>query len=149
MAASLGRGLYGPDGKDCWAHPINKTYTHGANRNYMRALNYKKPSNEHHTGAILAPNPVQAVSPRGRFFADQTFHFETLRNAGSGGGSLVKERSLAGARQGPALIWIQTVSSSIFLGLRADYYQYLNLWYFKRFQAQWIQALAIVEGSCQ
>ena len=26
--------------------------------------------------------PVQAVSPRGRFFADQTFHFETLRNAG-------------------------------------------------------------------
>jgi pimeloyl-ACP methyl ester carboxylesterase len=34
------------------------------------------------TGAILEPNPVQAVSPRGRFFADQTFHFETLRNAG-------------------------------------------------------------------
>jgi alpha-beta hydrolase superfamily lysophospholipase len=27
-------------------------------------------------------NPVQTVSPRGRFFTDQTFHFETLRNAG-------------------------------------------------------------------
>lgn len=25
---------------------------------------------------------AQAFSPRGRFFADQTFHFETLRNAG-------------------------------------------------------------------
>jgi pimeloyl-ACP methyl ester carboxylesterase len=35
-----------------------------------------------HTGAISEPNPGQAVSPRGRFFADQTFHFETLRNAG-------------------------------------------------------------------
>jgi len=27
-------------------------------------------------------NPLRAVSPRGRFFTDQTFHFETLRNAG-------------------------------------------------------------------
>ena len=27
-------------------------------------------------------NTAQAVSPRGRFFTDQTFHFETLRNAG-------------------------------------------------------------------
>jgi hypothetical protein len=26
--------------------------------------------------------PAQAVSPRGCFFANQTFHFETLRNAG-------------------------------------------------------------------
>ena len=26
--------------------------------------------------------PAQAVSPRGRFFADQEFHYETLRNAG-------------------------------------------------------------------
>src|ERR1700758_3250885 len=33
-------------------------------------------------GAISEANPVNAVSPRGRFFADQTFHFETLRNAG-------------------------------------------------------------------
>src|ERR1700752_2264050 len=33
-------------------------------------------------GAILEANPVQAISPRGRFFTDQTFHFETLRNAG-------------------------------------------------------------------
>ena len=24
----------------------------------------------------------EALSPRGRFFANQTFHFETLRNAG-------------------------------------------------------------------
>ena len=32
--------------------------------------------------SVLAENPVQAVSPRGRFFTDQTFHFETLRNAG-------------------------------------------------------------------
>jgi len=32
--------------------------------------------------ATLNASPVQAVSPRGRFFADQTFHFETLRNAG-------------------------------------------------------------------
>jgi len=31
---------------------------------------------------ISQANPAQAVSPRGRFFADQTFHFETLRNAG-------------------------------------------------------------------
>jgi dienelactone hydrolase len=35
-----------------------------------------------HTSAILEPRPVQAVSPRGRFFANQTFHFETLRKAG-------------------------------------------------------------------
>ena len=27
-------------------------------------------------------HPAEALSPRGRFFADQTFHFETLRNAG-------------------------------------------------------------------
>src|SRR3974390_201456 len=32
--------------------------------------------------AALEADPVQAVSPRGRFFTDQTFHFETLRNAG-------------------------------------------------------------------
>ena len=32
--------------------------------------------------SILAENPAQAVSPRGRFFTDQAFHFETLRNAG-------------------------------------------------------------------
>src|SRR5215472_5620019 len=32
--------------------------------------------------AVLEAGPAQAVSPRGRFFADQTFHFETLRNAG-------------------------------------------------------------------
>src|SRR5262252_7699819 len=29
-----------------------------------------------------ATGPTQAVSPRGRFFANPTFHFETLRNAG-------------------------------------------------------------------
>jgi len=29
-----------------------------------------------------ATGPAQAVSPRGRFFADQEFHYETLRNAG-------------------------------------------------------------------
>jgi len=32
--------------------------------------------------STLAKNPGQAVSPRGRFFTDQTFHFQTLRNAG-------------------------------------------------------------------
>jgi pimeloyl-ACP methyl ester carboxylesterase len=32
--------------------------------------------------SILAENPAQALSPRGRFFTDQAFHFETLRNAG-------------------------------------------------------------------
>ena len=32
--------------------------------------------------AILEANPAPAVSPRGRFFTNQTFHFETLRNAG-------------------------------------------------------------------
>jgi pimeloyl-ACP methyl ester carboxylesterase len=32
--------------------------------------------------STLAENSAQAVSPRGRFFTDQTFHFETLRNAG-------------------------------------------------------------------
>jgi len=32
--------------------------------------------------AVLEAGPVQAVSPRGRFFTNQTFHFETLRNAG-------------------------------------------------------------------
>ena len=26
--------------------------------------------------------PAQPVSPHGRFFVNQTFHFETLRNAG-------------------------------------------------------------------
>jgi hypothetical protein len=35
-----------------------------------------------HQGAILEAGPAQALSPRGRFFTDQTFHFETLRNAG-------------------------------------------------------------------
>jgi len=29
-----------------------------------------------------ATGPAQAITPRGRFFASQTFHFETLRNAG-------------------------------------------------------------------
>src|SRR5215469_4934030 len=29
-----------------------------------------------------ATGSTQAVSPRGRFFANPTFHFETLRNAG-------------------------------------------------------------------
>jgi pimeloyl-ACP methyl ester carboxylesterase len=32
--------------------------------------------------AVLEAGPAQAVSPRGRFFNNQTFHFETLRNAG-------------------------------------------------------------------
>ena len=32
--------------------------------------------------AVLEAGPPQAVSPRGRFFANQTYHFETLRNAG-------------------------------------------------------------------
>jgi hypothetical protein len=32
--------------------------------------------------AVLETSPVQAVSPRGRFFNNQTFHFEVLRNAG-------------------------------------------------------------------
>ena len=32
--------------------------------------------------AIREAGPAQAISSRGRFFADQTFHFETLRNAG-------------------------------------------------------------------
>jgi pimeloyl-ACP methyl ester carboxylesterase len=35
-----------------------------------------------HNGPNLEANPVQAFSPKGRFFTDQTFHFETLRNAG-------------------------------------------------------------------
>jgi pimeloyl-ACP methyl ester carboxylesterase len=34
------------------------------------------------TSAVPEAGPAQAVSPKGRFFADQTFHFETLRNAG-------------------------------------------------------------------
>jgi len=34
------------------------------------------------TSAVPEAGPAQAVSPRGRFFANQTFHFETLRNAG-------------------------------------------------------------------
>jgi pimeloyl-ACP methyl ester carboxylesterase len=29
-----------------------------------------------------ATDPAQAISPKGRFFSDPTFHFETLRNAG-------------------------------------------------------------------
>jgi len=32
--------------------------------------------------ATVEASYVQAVRPRGRFFTDQTFHFETLRNAG-------------------------------------------------------------------
>jgi pimeloyl-ACP methyl ester carboxylesterase len=32
--------------------------------------------------AVPEAGPAQAVSPKGRFFANQTFHFETLRNAG-------------------------------------------------------------------
>jgi alpha-beta hydrolase superfamily lysophospholipase len=34
------------------------------------------------TSAVPEAGAAQAVSPRGRFFANQTFHFETLRNAG-------------------------------------------------------------------
>jgi len=34
------------------------------------------------TNAITAPNPVQELIPEGRLFADQTFHFEALRNVG-------------------------------------------------------------------
>jgi pimeloyl-ACP methyl ester carboxylesterase len=34
-----------------------------------------------HTSEVLEARP-QAFSPRGRFFANQTFHYETLRNAG-------------------------------------------------------------------
>ena len=34
------------------------------------------------TNAVQVESTSQAVSPRGRFFANQTFHFETLRNAG-------------------------------------------------------------------
>ncbi len=36
-------------------------------------------ANEH---AVPEAGPAQAVSPRGRFFATQTFHYEALRNAG-------------------------------------------------------------------
>ncbi len=32
--------------------------------------------------AVPEADPAQAMSPRGRFFANQTYHFETLRNAG-------------------------------------------------------------------
>ena len=35
-----------------------------------------------HKTPSLEANPVQAFSPRGRFFTDQTYHFETLRKAG-------------------------------------------------------------------
>jgi hypothetical protein len=34
------------------------------------------------TSAVLEAGPAQAVSPRGRFFTTQEFHYETLRNAG-------------------------------------------------------------------
>ncbi len=30
----------------------------------------------------IRPRALRVVSPRGRFFANQTFHFETLRKAG-------------------------------------------------------------------
>ena len=40
-----------------------------------------KPAEPSHA-ASAATGPAQAVSPRGRFFANPTFHFETLRNAG-------------------------------------------------------------------
>jgi len=35
------------------------------------------------TSAVAEAGPAQAVSPRGRRFANPTFHFETLRNAGN------------------------------------------------------------------
>ena len=35
-----------------------------------------------HLSSGLETNPVAALIPRGRFFTDQTFHFETLRDAG-------------------------------------------------------------------
>jgi pimeloyl-ACP methyl ester carboxylesterase len=35
-----------------------------------------------HNDASAEASAVEALTPRGRFFADQTFHFETLRNAG-------------------------------------------------------------------
>ena len=34
------------------------------------------------TSEVPEAGSAQAVSPRGRYFANQTFHFETLRNAG-------------------------------------------------------------------
>jgi hypothetical protein len=34
------------------------------------------------TSAVPEANPAQALSPRGRLFANPTFHFETSRNAG-------------------------------------------------------------------
>jgi hypothetical protein len=37
---------------------------------------------ESSASARPATGPAQAVGPRGRFFANPTFHFETLRNAG-------------------------------------------------------------------
>jgi hypothetical protein len=33
-------------------------------------------------GGNLQADSLQSLVPRGRFFANQTFHFETLRNAG-------------------------------------------------------------------
>ena len=40
------------------------------------------PAAQSSEAAPAATGPTQAVSPRGRFFANPTFHFETLRNAG-------------------------------------------------------------------
>jgi len=33
-------------------------------------------------GPDIEAGPAKAVSPKGRFFANPTFHYETLRNAG-------------------------------------------------------------------
>ena len=40
------------------------------------------PAAQSSEAAPAATGPTQAVSPRGRFFANPAFHFETLRNAG-------------------------------------------------------------------
>jgi hypothetical protein len=37
---------------------------------------------EHARLGMPEAGTAEAVSPRGRFFVNQTFHFETLRNAG-------------------------------------------------------------------
>src|SRR5690242_18831485 len=59
--------------------------------NSMKTSNFANGTHSTNTGEMITQiaeplrtetNPVQTLSPRGRFFTDQTFHFETLRNAG-------------------------------------------------------------------
>jgi hypothetical protein len=60
---------------------VDKTYAGHRDGSQSGKLKQKENSVTN-TSAVPEAGPAQAASPSGRFFGNQTFHFETLRNAG-------------------------------------------------------------------